>query len=73
MNDVSTQTQTDATVETEMEEAAEAFFGPEARERLFARAAVARRELVRFVENNPLAAVGAATAVGFVFARILRR
>lgn len=60
-------------IETEAEAPANAFFGPEARERLFARAAVARRELEHFVENNPLAAVGAATAIGFVFARILRR
>jgi ElaB/YqjD/DUF883 family membrane-anchored ribosome-binding protein len=52
---------------------AERWFGPAARERLFARCGVAHRQLVTFVENNPLAAVGAATAVGFVFARMLRR
>lgn len=59
--------------ESEVDTTSSSFFGPEARERLFARASVAHREVVTFVENNPLAAVGAATALGFVVARILRR
>lgn len=62
------------TIETEeVETPARAWYGPEVRERVYARASLAHRELVTFVENNPLAAVGAATALGFVFARMLRR
>lgn len=49
------------------------WFSAASRERVFARVGIAQRELVTFVENNPLAAVGAATALGFVFARMLRR
>lgn len=52
---------------------ATSWFSAVSRERMFARVGVAHRQLVTFVENNPLAAVGAATAFGFVFARMLRR
>jgi ElaB/YqjD/DUF883 family membrane-anchored ribosome-binding protein len=54
-------------------QAPRSWFSAAAREEMLARAGVVHRRLVTFVENNPLAAVGAATAVGFVFARMLRR
>lgn len=49
------------------------WFDAEARARLQARAENARRLVVTFVENNPLAAVGTATLAGFLIARMLRR
>lgn len=49
------------------------WFGAAAREEMLQKVGVAHRRLVTLVENNPLAAVGAATAIGFVFARMLRR
>jgi ElaB/YqjD/DUF883 family membrane-anchored ribosome-binding protein len=58
---------------TDVETSSRSWFGPETRTRVFARVSKARREIVTLVENNPLAAVGAATALGFVFARMLRR
>lgn len=43
------------------------------RERWTQRFSTARDQVQSFVTNNPLAAVGAAVATGFVIARIFRR
>lgn len=50
-----------------------AWFDAEARAKLRLRAENARRVVETFVENNPLVAVGAAAAAGFLIARMLRR
>lgn len=52
---------------------ADSWFGAQARGEALERLADARDRLITLVEANPLAAVGAATAAGFIFARILRR
>jgi ElaB/YqjD/DUF883 family membrane-anchored ribosome-binding protein len=51
----------------------EGWVGPEARERWMQRFSTARDQVQTFVTNNPLAAVGAAAATGFLIARMSRR
>jgi ElaB/YqjD/DUF883 family membrane-anchored ribosome-binding protein len=51
----------------------EGWFDPSRRERWMQRFSTARDQVEAFVTNNPLAAVGAAVATGFVIARIFRR
>ena len=51
----------------------EGWIDPGTRERWMQRFSTARDRIEGFVTNNPLAAVGAAVATGFVIARIFRR
>lgn len=51
----------------------EGWFDPSTRERWTQRFSTAKEQVQTFVTNNPLAAVGAAVATGFVIARIFRR
>ncbi len=51
----------------------EGWMDPGTREMWTRRLATARDRVQTFVTNNPLAAVGAAAATGFLIARIFRR
>ena len=52
---------------------AEGWMDPETRDKFMQRFQTARDQVQTFVTNNPLAAVGAALATGFLIARMFRR
>jgi hypothetical protein len=51
----------------------EGWIDPQTRERWMQRFSTAKDSVRTFVTNNPMAAVGAAVATGFVLARMFRR
>jgi ElaB/YqjD/DUF883 family membrane-anchored ribosome-binding protein len=52
---------------------AEGWMDPETRDKFMKRFETARDQVQNFVTHNPLAAVGAAMATGFLIARLFRR
>ena len=52
---------------------AEGWMDPETRDKFMQRLNTAKDQVQNFVTNNPMAAVGAAVATGFLIARMFRR
>lgn len=52
---------------------AEGWMDPETRDKVMQRFNTAKDQVQNFVSNNPMAAVGAALATGFLIARMFRR